>query len=424
MSARVPHGGLLAIRPYRWLLACRVGSQLGDGVFQAGLVGWLFFQPARQATPGAAATAAAASLLPYTVVGPFAGVILDRVRRSRTIVVANVVRAAVTVLIAAATVAQASVLLIGAAVLACLSLNRFFLAGQTAGIPHTVPPRLVVSANAATPTAGTIAAVAGGTAAATWMTWSGTTAGHSATVLSLAACCYLASAGLTLPLGRDGLGPGRLRRPNGSALTVGLRQGFAHVYRHPVAKAALAAVVALRVAVGLLMIATLILARNHLTDPATPQQGLGVLTACGSAAGVGAVLAAVLTPTMTRRLGIRGWSQLVLGLAAAAMAAVVLAASTVLLVFVSAMAAMAAMAVKIGVDSTLHATVEDRFRGRVFALYDAAFNAAFVVAAALAAVLLPADGYSRTVFAFMALLLMGAALVLRPVAVTATAPRS
>ena len=40
-------------------------------------------------------------------------------------------------------------------------------------------------------------------------------------------------------------------------------------------------------------------------------------------------------------------------------------------------------------------SVDDGFRGRVFSVYDTLFNVAFVLAAAVAASVLPADGVSR-----------------------------
>ena len=57
-------------RGFRRLFATRLASQLGDGVFQVGLAGLVFFSPERAATAGAAAAGFAVALLPYTVVGP------------------------------------------------------------------------------------------------------------------------------------------------------------------------------------------------------------------------------------------------------------------------------------------------------------------------------------------------------------------
>src|SRR5690606_22464991 len=48
--------------------------------------------------------------------------------------------------------------------------------------------------------------------------------------------------------------------------------------------------------------------------------------------------------------------------------------------------------VKLCVDTTLQETVQDAYRGRVFAVYDMLFNAVFAGAAAVAATWLPPDG--------------------------------
>jgi hypothetical protein len=55
----------------------------------------------------------------------------------------------------------------------------------------------------------------------------------------------------------------------------------------------------------------------------------------------------------------------------------------------------------------------DEFRGRAFALYDVLYNAAFVGAAALAAVALPDTGWSRGVFALIAVAYLATAVVYR-----------
>ena len=71
--------------------------RLGDGAFQVGLASVFFFSPERAATASAAAAAFAVGILPYTIVGPFAGVLLDRWRRRQILLVANAVRAVLVV---------------------------------------------------------------------------------------------------------------------------------------------------------------------------------------------------------------------------------------------------------------------------------------------------------------------------------------
>ena len=69
---------LLRDSGFRRLLAVRFAAQWGDGMFQAALGGAVPFNPEREADPLAVAAGLAVILLPYSVVGPFAGALLDR----------------------------------------------------------------------------------------------------------------------------------------------------------------------------------------------------------------------------------------------------------------------------------------------------------------------------------------------------------
>ena len=79
---------------FRRLLSVRLVSQCADGMFTVGLATLFFFSPENAATAGKVAAAFAVLLLPFTIVGPWAGVFLDRWRRRQVLVVGNVVRAA------------------------------------------------------------------------------------------------------------------------------------------------------------------------------------------------------------------------------------------------------------------------------------------------------------------------------------------
>jgi MFS family permease len=65
---------------------------------------------------------------------------------------------------------------------------------------------------------------------------------------------------------------------------------------------------------------------------------------------------------------------------------------------------------KICVDAIVQREVDDGFRGRVFAFYDVVFNVAFVAAAACAALVVPADGYSPVLYGVIGALYAAAAL--------------
>jgi MFS family permease len=92
---------LLRRGDFRRLLLTRLSSQFGDGVFQAALAGTVLFNPQSAADPIDVAAGFAVLLLPYSLVGPFAGVWLDRWSRRQVLLVANVVRAVLVLAVAA-----------------------------------------------------------------------------------------------------------------------------------------------------------------------------------------------------------------------------------------------------------------------------------------------------------------------------------
>ncbi|HVC73461.1 MAG TPA: hypothetical protein VNC85_06785, partial [Mycobacteriales bacterium] len=77
---------------FRRLYGTRLTSQCADGVFQASLAGVVLFSPESAGDPAEIASAFAVLLLPYSLIGPFAGVLLDRWRRQRVLLWSNVLR--------------------------------------------------------------------------------------------------------------------------------------------------------------------------------------------------------------------------------------------------------------------------------------------------------------------------------------------
>ena len=84
---------LLRFRNFRRLLAVRLLSQGADGVYQVALATYVVFSPEKQTSAAAIASAMAVLLLPYSLVGPFAGVLLDRWRRRQVFLYGNLLRA-------------------------------------------------------------------------------------------------------------------------------------------------------------------------------------------------------------------------------------------------------------------------------------------------------------------------------------------
>src|SRR3954464_5424216 len=187
-------GHLLLRSDFRRLLGTRLLAQFGDGVFQAALAGTVLFNPQRAADPVAVAAGFAILLLPYSLVGPFAGVWLDRWSRRQVLLRANVVRGLPVAGGAAVTRAAVQGPLFYLAGLAVISVNRFVLSALSAGLPHTVEEPDLVSANALSTTAGAVVTVIGGAAGLGLLQLTGSSDPTYAGVTVLAALPYLGAA--------------------------------------------------------------------------------------------------------------------------------------------------------------------------------------------------------------------------------------
>jgi MFS family permease len=387
---------------FRRLFTTRLISQAADGVFQAGLAGVVFFSPERAASAQAIAVVLTVAVLPYTVLGPFVGVLLDRWRRRQVLVVANLVRA----VIVAGTAGLVAGGVVGAplylAVLAVMSVNRFFLAGIGAALPHVVAEGELVAANAVSPTSGAIAAILGAAGASGLRVLAGPGNATDALIVATAAFGYVASATAATRMAADRLGPvaaDRLPWAGVRQAVAGVLGGLVgaarHLTRRHTALAALGATVAVRFGYGVATLMTVLMCRNLLTDPAAVDAGFALLSAAFAATGAGFVGAAVLTAWATRRVGPQRWIVVNLLALAAGTAVLAIRIGVPTLLVVAAVTGLATQGGKICVDSLVQADVDDAFRGRVFSLYDVLYNAAFVLAAGAAAALLPVTGYSR-----------------------------
>ncbi|MDQ2710386.1 MAG: MFS transporter, partial [Actinomycetota bacterium] len=154
--------GLRGTPAFRRLLAVRFCAQFGDGMFQAALGGAVLFNPEREADPLAVAVGLAVLLLPYSIIGPFAGALLDRWDRRRVLLVANLVRAVLIVAVAGMVFSAVSGVALYSGALAVVGVTRFVLAGLSASLPHVVAPRYLVEANVVAATAGAALAALGG----------------------------------------------------------------------------------------------------------------------------------------------------------------------------------------------------------------------------------------------------------------------
>jgi MFS family permease len=216
---------------FRGLMAVRLTGQLSDGLFQAALFSAVFFNPERATSAGEAAGAFATLLLPYSVVGPFAGVFLDRWRRQRVLVSANLGRAAVIVVFAGMLALQGPTApaVVGLALVA-ISVNRFILAGLSAALPHVVEARRLVTANSVSTTLGGGAASLGFALALGLQPLLGDGSSGAARTSVAAAGVYVLAGLLARRLGRDQLGPEHV--PVHASVAAVVEVAFGAPYTH------------------------------------------------------------------------------------------------------------------------------------------------------------------------------------------------
>lgn len=397
---------LLRRGPFARLFAVRLSAQWADGLFQAALGGAVLFNPEREADPLVVASGLAVLLLPYSILGPFAGSLLDRWDRRRVLAGASVLRAALVLTVAAAIAAGWAGTPLYVLALAVTGVNRFVLTGLSAALPHVVPdtPRLV-PANTLSVTVGAgVSATGAGCAVALRAVFGDGDAGSGATVVG-AAVGSLVAALLAAGFGRGALGPdpampgggpGRPPpRPVFRDVLGGLGAGARATVSNPAVCAPFIGLVAHRLAFGINTLLLLMLFRHVFTPENVP--GAGGLLGIGVVAGLtaaGLAVAALVTPPLVRATGSVGAVRIALTGAVLSQAAVAIWL-TLPTVLVSAFAlGVFGQVVKLCADAGVQGGAGDAVRGRVFALFDAVFSICYVAAVTLAAVAGPADGRS------------------------------
>lgn len=378
------------------LLAVRLSGQVGDGVFQASLAGTVLFNPERQAHAADVAAGFAVLLLPYSFIGPFAGVLIDRWWRQRILLVVNLLRAAGVCLVAVGIQGGLHGQPFYASALVIVSLSRFLLSALSASLPHVVGEDELPTANALSTTLGAIATTAGGAVAIVANALTGSSQRADALTAAAAAVPYLIGGLLAHPFRREVLGPDDVER--GGRETVadvarGMVAGAEHIYECKPVYYALTAIGVHRLCYGVSTVCTLLLYRNYFHDEGFFRAGLPGLAQLVAMVAVGGTAAALVTPVALRRLGFGKWPALLLA-SAALVQILVLPYQLALILVAALLLGFASQGIKISVDTLVQEQMADEFRGRVFAFYDTLFNIALVVAAVLTALVLPDDGHS------------------------------
>ena len=382
--------------PEFWrLLELRTVSQFGDGLFQAGLAGGLLFNPERAVGPWEIAGAFAVLYLPYSLLGPFAGALLDRWDRRSVLIGANLARLVLVLGIAALLAAGADdwAILFGA--LIANGFTRFVSSGLSAGLPDVVPRKQVVTMNSvATATGGAAAFLGAGLMLALREVFGADDSGAAAIIFIVAGPVLLALV-LSLRFSPHVLGPHESARAIHGSVAYAVATGWLHgartVLAVPTVAGTLAGLAAHRMVLGLNTMLVLVMVRHGDIQSVA---GFGTAALFFLVTGVGAFVANVITPSAIARWGRYRTANGAL-LAAAGFQLGAIGLQLPMMVLCGFLLGAAGQVVKLCADSAMQIDVDDALRGHMFAVQDALFWMSFIVALTAAAAVVPTDGRSH-----------------------------
>jgi MFS family permease len=372
---------------------------MADGIFQSALASFLLFSPERQADPMGAALAFALVLVPYSVVGPFVGTILDRFSRQRALLISNLIRTVTLSFIALLIFQGYTGVELTIFVLIAFGINRLILAGLSAGLPLVVSREKLISANAYAVTGGSVWVVIGGGIGLgiRKIIDSSASADYAdAVIVSVAAVGYLTAAFFASRLKRGEIGPLPHEMVKAS-FTQGfreMREGIRFLEDHADAARGIAAIAIQRGGLTALTLMTLVLERNYFNDPLDPEAGLAGVTFMIVTAATGLVIGAIVAPFGVARVGRHRWIRFAMLAASVSVIGLALTRTTLTLALTAFFTALCGQSIKVTNDALVQSKIDDIFRGRVFAVYDVVVNLSIVSGALLAALLLPTNGDS------------------------------
>ena len=383
----------------RELLGVRIFGQAGDGLLQTALATFVLFSPQRESDPRKIALAFGILLLPYSVIGPFVGVFIDRWSRRTILIRANWLRIVTMVAIAIVITGHAANTLLAILVLVSLGLNRFVQAALSASLPHVVDGDDLVPANALFPTLGTTAAsLAAALGIATQNILANSDSVNAGLVILGSAFAGIASLIALRITPKDVLGPhlveSAMRDEFRNALS-GLAAGFSYMLRSGRTLSSMAAVSFQRWAFGALTVHALLLSRNSWHVDTSADQAVLDFGLCAGAAALGAFMAAVLSTfllsdradksKLKSDLSPHRQVHLITAMAIATAASVLVTFIGYQVGTLGAVCATAAslgfagQLLKINADTTIQRTIDDAHRGRVFSIFDMMINVAVVL---------------------------------------------
>jgi hypothetical protein len=389
------------------LMGAQFLAQAGDGIVQAALAKSIAFgnqkgfdlENAR--SPDELLRIVLYMLVPYTILSPFLGVLIDRWDRRRLLFFANGLRAAVIAIVALVGTGAVPDLALFLAFLLTVASTRVVLATKGAALPVTLRNESLVEGNAVSQLGGAMFQLGGAGVALV-------AAGIVDTnlIVFVGALVYGAGAASALMLRRAGeVRPRMALLQELAHIARSIADGIREVARTPKAAAAITTYFWLRFLWSFSIVAIGFVARDLLAD-----DDLTLIILTGGTGAIGAALGFVLARSLQQR--VRTTARLVLSASGVAGIAVVVfgplsfGASIAILTFFLGLGFFLA---KISLDTLVQEALGDDFRGRAFSLYDIAYNVAWVLAAGILKLMWGPSGQGALIAGVGVLFLVGMA---------------
>ena len=397
------------------ILTIRWSGQLTDGLFQSALASFVLFSPERAPNAISAALAFAVVLLPYSLIGPYVGIFLDRFSRQRIIRNCNYLRAANLLIIAWLVNSGSTGIILTLFVLFAFGVNRLILSGLSAGLPLLVKREELIAANALAVTGGTIWVVIGGgigIGIKNLLSQNIDADFAEAVVILIASLGFLTAALACFRLNKYEIGPLEHEVKAESRGYKEVLEGLMILRSHSDALRGILSIGIQRGGITALTLMALLLERNSFNDPSDPDAGLAGFGIALAIAGIGIGVGAIISPYGVIKFGRHQWMRLLMFLGIPPLLIYAAGINEISMIGSAFLVGLCGQGIKVTNDALVQSKITDEYRGRVFAFYDVAVNAGIVTGAIGAALILPDNGVTAFLPITIALFYLFAATVL------------
>ena len=397
------------------ILTIRWSGQLTDGLFQSALASFVLFSPERAPNAISAALAFAVVLLPYSLIGPYVGIFLDRFSRQRIIRNCNYLRAANLLIIAWLVNSGSTGIILTLFVLFAFGVNRLILSGLSAGLPLLVKREELIAANALAVTGGTIWVVIGGgigIGIKNLLSQNIDADFADAVVILIASLGFLTAALACFRLNKYEVGPLEHEVNAESRGYKEVLEGLMILRSHSDALCGILSIGIQRGGITALTLMALLLERNSFNDPSDPDAGLAGFGMALAIAGIGIGVGAIISPYGVIKFGRHRWMRLLMFLGIPPLLIYAAGINEISMIGSAFLVGLCGQGIKVTNDALVQSKITDEYRGRVFAFYDVAVNAGIVTGAIGAALILPDNGVTAFLPITVALFYLFAATVL------------